>query len=69
MAATFQGAGARSCWSIMVLETPFDCEADVGVGRLDHDRVCSSALSRLRFLRLRLRASADLRRFFWPGFR
>jgi hypothetical protein len=32
-------------------------------------RGCSGALSRLRFLRLRLRASADLTRFFWPGFR
>jgi hypothetical protein len=27
-------------------------------------RACSSALSRLRFLRLRLRASADFTRFF-----
>lgn len=36
---------------------------------LNYDRVCSSALSRLRFLRLRLRAKTDLRRFFWPGFR
>lgn len=32
-------------------------------------RVCSTALSRLRFLRLRLRAKADLSRFFWPGFK
>ena len=36
---------------------------------LDYYRVCSSAQSRLCFLRLRLRAKADLRRFFWPGFR
>src|SRR3954453_21771146 len=32
-------------------------------------RVGSRALSRLRFLRLRLRARADLTRFFWPGLR
>jgi hypothetical protein len=30
----------------------------------DDYRACSSALSRLRFLRLRLRASADFTRFF-----
>jgi hypothetical protein len=29
----------------------------------------SKAMSRVRFLRLRLRASADLTRFFWPGFK
>jgi hypothetical protein len=32
--------------------------------RPDGYRTCSSALSRLRFLRLRLRASADFTRFF-----
>ncbi len=37
--------------------------------RLDYGFRASGAFSRLRFLRLRLRANADLRRFFWPGFK
>jgi hypothetical protein len=37
--------------------------------RGSHCRISFWALSRLRFLRLRLRASADLMRFFWPGFK